>query len=149
MPTAAYPASCGSHMLLHPGPSCTPLAGLYGPQEASLSTWMPVGLPAGHGSMPFGSTPVPLASLHASPLVEPLRHSHGRPAEDIMPAQAQQVPDSLGSTGTLEVSSARSISYSMHECPCRQLCDESDETYSRGVKIFSKPSATACIPFPV
>ena len=110
MPSAAYPAACSNHMLLHPGPSCAPQASFYNPQEVSLSTWMPMGLPAGHGNMLSGTTPVPLPSLHASPLAEPLRRRHGGPAESIMPAQAQQVPDSLGSSGTLEVSS-----YSMHD----------------------------------
>ena len=117
MSTAAYPAACSNHMLLHPGPSCMPLASwsLYVPQEASLSTWMPMGLPAGHGSMLVGTTPVPLPSLHASPVAEPLRRLHGRPTESIMPAQPQQVPDSLGSTRTLEVSAVCIGSYSMHD----------------------------------
>ena len=123
MPTAAYPAgypagACSNHMLLHPGASCVPLASLYVPQEVSLSTWMPMGLPAGHGSMLFGTTPVPLPSLHASPRVEPLRRIQGGPAEGIMPAQAQQAPDCLDSTGTLEVS-CPCISHSLQRCVTR------------------------------
>eukprot|EP00891_Asterochloris_glomerata_P006766 jgi/Astpho2/6766/Aster-07212 len=41
---------------------------------------------------------------------EPLRRVHGGPAEGIKPAQAQQAPDSLGSTGTLEDSDDEPIS---------------------------------------
>eukprot|EP00891_Asterochloris_glomerata_P006765 jgi/Astpho2/6765/Aster-07211 len=131
MPTAAYSAACSNHMLLHPAPSFTPLASLYVPQEASLSAWMPMGLPAGHGSMLLDTTPVPLPSLHASPCAEPLRRVHGGPAEGIKPAQAQQAPDSLGSTGTLEVSCACATCCSMHESPpCLVLQDSDDEPIS-------------------